>query len=78
MSASPPTPDVSLVDLTVTTAKPVSDSSVNAAFKSAADGPMKGILQYSEEPLVSAEDGLRALELAVRVGDSIERSMSRR
>ena len=42
-----PTPDVSLVDLTVTTSKPVTDASVNAAFKAAADGPMKGILQYS-------------------------------
>jgi predicted dehydrogenase len=35
-------------------------------------------VETREEPLVSAEDGLRALELAVRVGDSIERSMSRR
>src|SRR5262245_3326734 len=50
-----PTPDVSLVDLTVTTSKPVTDASVNAAFKAAAEGPMKGILQYSEEPLVSID-----------------------
>jgi glyceraldehyde 3-phosphate dehydrogenase len=50
-----PTPDVSLVDLTVTTAKPVTEASVNAAFKAAADGPMKGILQYCDEPLVSAD-----------------------
>jgi glyceraldehyde 3-phosphate dehydrogenase len=50
-----PTPDVSLVDLTVTTAKPVTEASVNAAFKAAADGPMKGILQYCEEPLVSVD-----------------------
>jgi glyceraldehyde 3-phosphate dehydrogenase len=50
-----PTPDVSLVDLTVTTTKPVSDTAVNAAFKAAADGAMKGILQYSEEPLVSVD-----------------------
>ena len=50
-----PTPDVSLVDLTVTTSKPVTDASVNAAFKAAAEGPMKGILQYSEEPLVSVD-----------------------
>jgi glyceraldehyde 3-phosphate dehydrogenase len=50
-----PTPDVSLVDLTVTTSKPVTDASVNEAFKAAASGPMKGILQYSEEPLVSVD-----------------------
>jgi len=50
-----PTPDVSLVDLTVTTSKPVSDASVNEAFKAAAAGPMKGILQYSDEPLVSVD-----------------------
>jgi len=50
-----PTPNVSLVDLTVTTSKPVTDTSVNEAFKAAASGPMKGILQYSEEPLVSVD-----------------------
>ena len=50
-----PTPDVSLVDLTITTSKPVTDTSVNEAFKAAASGPMKGILQYSEEPLVSVD-----------------------
>jgi glyceraldehyde 3-phosphate dehydrogenase len=50
-----PTPDVSLVDLTVRTAKPVSVESANAALKAAADGPLKGILQYTEEELVSAD-----------------------
>jgi len=50
-----PTPDVSVVDLTVTTSKPVTEASVNKAFKDAADGPMKGILQYCDEPLVSAD-----------------------
>jgi glyceraldehyde 3-phosphate dehydrogenase len=50
-----PTPDVSLVDLTVRTAKPVSAESANAALKSAANGPMKGILQYSDEDLVSVD-----------------------
>ncbi|MBI2149965.1 MAG: type I glyceraldehyde-3-phosphate dehydrogenase [Acidobacteria bacterium] len=50
-----PTPDVSLVDLTVRTAKPVTVESVNAALKAAASGPMKGILQYNEEPLVSID-----------------------
>jgi len=50
-----PTPDVSLVDLTVTTTKPVTDKSVNQALKEAADGPMKGVLQYTEEELVSID-----------------------
>jgi glyceraldehyde 3-phosphate dehydrogenase len=50
-----PTPDVSLVDLTVRTAKPVSVESANAALKAAANGPMKGILQYTDEELVSAD-----------------------
>ncbi len=50
-----PTPDVSLVDLTFTTQKPMSVESVNAAFKAAAEGPLKGILQYCEDPLVSSD-----------------------
>lgn len=50
-----PTPDVSLVDLTVRTAKPVTEQAVNGALKAAADGPMKGILQYSGEALVSID-----------------------
>ena len=50
-----PTPDVSLVDLTVRTAKPVTIESVNASLKTAADGPLKGILQFTDEELVSAD-----------------------
>ena len=50
-----PTPDVSLVDLTVRTAKPVTVESVNNALKTAANGPLKGILQYTDEELVSAD-----------------------
>jgi glyceraldehyde 3-phosphate dehydrogenase len=50
-----PTPNVSVVDLTVFTEKPASVQSVNAAFKAAAQGPMKGILDYTEEPLVSVD-----------------------
>jgi glyceraldehyde 3-phosphate dehydrogenase len=50
-----PTPDVSVVDLTVTTEKPTTVASVNAAMKAAAEGPMKGILQYTEEELVSID-----------------------
>ncbi len=50
-----PTPDVSLVDLTVRTSKPATAESVNQALKSAANGPLKGILQYTDEELVSAD-----------------------
>jgi len=50
-----PTPDVSLVDLTVRTVKPASVESANSALKAAANGPLKGILQYTDEQLVSAD-----------------------
>src|SRR6266513_1200307 len=50
-----PTPDVSLVDLTIRTAKPASVQSVNDALKSAANGPLKGVLQFSDEELVSID-----------------------
>jgi len=50
-----PTPNVSVVDLTVITEKPATVESVNAAMKSAAEGPMKGVLQYEEEELVSVD-----------------------
>ena len=50
-----PTPNVSVVDLTVMTEKPVTVATMNAALRSAADGPMKNILEYTEEELVSAD-----------------------
>jgi glyceraldehyde 3-phosphate dehydrogenase len=50
-----PTPNVSVVDLTVFTEKPATVQTVNAALKAAAEGPLKGILQYSEEDLVSVD-----------------------
>jgi glyceraldehyde 3-phosphate dehydrogenase len=50
-----PTPDVSFTDLAVVIEKPVTVAQVNAAFKKAADGPMSGILQYTEEELVSSD-----------------------
>src|SRR5438876_995370 len=50
-----PTPNVSVVDLTVFVDKPANKDSVNAALKAAANGPMKGILGYTEEELVSAD-----------------------
>ena len=50
-----PTPNVSVVDLTVFVEKPATKDSVNAALKAAAEGPMKGILAYTEEELVSVD-----------------------
>jgi glyceraldehyde 3-phosphate dehydrogenase len=50
-----PTPNVSVVDLTVETEKDCDIAAVNAAFKRAAEGPLKGILHYTEAPLVSAD-----------------------
>ena len=50
-----PTPDVSFTDLAVEVDKPVTVEQVNAAFKAAAEGPMQGILAYSEEELVSSD-----------------------
>ena len=50
-----PTPNVSVVDLTVITEKPVTVEAANAALRRAAEGPMKGILGYTEEELVSAD-----------------------
>ena len=50
-----PTPNVSLVDLTVELEKAATAESINAAFKAAADGKLKGVLQYSDEPTVSID-----------------------
>ncbi len=50
-----PTPDVSMVDLACCVEKSTSKEEVNAAFKAAAEGPLKGILQYVEEPIVSID-----------------------
>ncbi len=50
-----PTPNVSLIDLTVETEKDCDVASVNEAFRRASEGPLKGILQYSEAPIVSVD-----------------------
>jgi glyceraldehyde 3-phosphate dehydrogenase len=50
-----PTPDGSITDLVATLKKEVTAEEVNAAFKEAANGPMKGILEYTEDPIVSAD-----------------------
>jgi glyceraldehyde 3-phosphate dehydrogenase len=55
MAIRVPTPNVSVVDLVVTLAKPADAEQVNAALKAAAEGPLKGILGYTTEPLVSID-----------------------
>ena len=50
-----PIPDGSLTDLTVEVKREVTAEEVNAAMKAAADGPMKGILEYTEDPIVSID-----------------------
>ncbi len=50
-----PTPNVSLVDLTFTPSRDTSVEEINAALKAASEGPLKGILEYSDEPLVSID-----------------------
>jgi glyceraldehyde 3-phosphate dehydrogenase len=50
-----PTPDVSVVDLAVQLKKSATDAAINEAVRKAAEGPMKGILQYVDEPLVSQD-----------------------
>ena len=50
-----PTPTGSAVDLTVQTAKPVTEDAVNTAMKEAAEGSLKGILKYTEDPIVSTD-----------------------
>jgi glyceraldehyde 3-phosphate dehydrogenase len=55
MAIRVPTPNVSLVDLTARVEKPVSVQAVNDAFRAAATGPLKGVLQVVDEPLVSSD-----------------------
>jgi glyceraldehyde 3-phosphate dehydrogenase len=50
-----PVPTGSITDLTVDLAREVTVDEVNAAYRAAADGPLKGILRYSEDPIVSSD-----------------------
>ena len=50
-----PTPDVSIVDLTCILGKEVTKAEINEAMKKAAEGELKGILQYTEDPIVSSD-----------------------
>lgn len=55
MAIRVPTPDVSIVDLVAEVDREVTVDEVNAAMKAASDGSMKGVLGYSDEPLVSID-----------------------
>jgi glyceraldehyde-3-phosphate dehydrogenase type I len=50
-----PTPDVSISDLSLVLNKEVTKDEVNAVLKAAANGPLKGILEYTEDPIVSSD-----------------------
>jgi glyceraldehyde 3-phosphate dehydrogenase len=50
-----PVPDGSVVDLVANLAKPASKEEINAVLKTAAEGPLKGILAYTEDPIVSSD-----------------------
>jgi len=55
MAVRVPTPNVSLVDLSCELEKPATKDAINAAVKEAAAGPLKGVLLYCDEPLVSSD-----------------------
>jgi glyceraldehyde 3-phosphate dehydrogenase len=55
MAIRVPTPNVSVVDLVAELSKDVTAEAVNAALRKAADGPMKGVLEFSDAPLVSID-----------------------
>lgn len=55
LSVRVPTPNVSLVDVVFTVSRPTSAVEVNGALRAAADGKLRGILGYTEEPLVSSD-----------------------
>jgi len=55
MAIRVPTPNVSMIDLTVELDSDATAADVNAAFRTASQGPLQGILQYSEDPVVSVD-----------------------
>lgn len=55
MAIRVPTPNVSVVDLVAELSREATANEINGALRRASEGPMKGVLQYSEEPLVSSD-----------------------
>ena len=77
-----PTPTGSIVDLTVLLEKDCSVEELNAAMKAAAEGPLKGILEYTEDPIVSADvrgnshSSIFDAELTMKMGPKFFKVMS--
>ena len=67
-----PTPNVSLVDLTFVPERDTNAEELNAALKAAADGPMRGVLDYTDQPLVSSDFNHQPASSTV---DSLETSV---
>lgn len=77
-----PVPDGSMIDLVATLKKSVTVEEVNAALKAAAAGPMKGIMEYNEDPLVSSDivgnphsaiiDGLSTMTMPAKGGNMVK------
>lgn len=82
MAIRVPTPNVSCVDLVATLKKKVTREEINAAMKAAAEGPLKGILGYTEEPVVSTDvmtvaySSLFDSELTTVIGDHMVKIIS--
>ncbi len=77
-----PVPTGSIVDLTVLLEKDATVEELNAAFKAAADGPMKGILQFNTDPIVSADvignlhSSIYDADLTIKMGPKFFKLMS--
>ncbi len=77
-----PVPTGSIVDLTVMLEKDATVEELNAAFKAAADGPMKGVLQYNTDPIVSADvignlhSSIYDADLTIKMGPKFFKLMS--
>jgi len=82
MALRVPVPTGSVVDLTVNLEKSATVESINAAIKAAADGPMKGILYYTEDPIVSTDiiddphSSIFAAEQTKMLGDKMAKIIS--
>ena len=64
-----PTPNVSVVDLVIQVEKKTFAEEVNAAFREAAEGPMKGVLAVADEPLVSVD--FRCTDVSTSIDSSL-------
>jgi len=77
-----PTPNVSVVDLVFNTREPVTKEAINTALKTAADGPLKGILSARHAPLVSSDlcgdphSSIVDLDLTTVIGDRMAKVLS--